>query len=146
MTLHPLYLTKLYSFVIIVIIQQFIVCAAVLSVCFCYELLFLLFKVFHFQFFVFLSLFNYYFFYKTLISFFFFFFLVFTLNQCPAVGIFYLVSLNSLLLLLGSSGGAFSSSISKLVVLLLFSIVFYHPLLLSPVLHSLIPLFFSPKI
>ena len=45
--------------------------AAVLSVCFCYELLFLLFKVFHFQFFVFISLFNYYFFYKILILFFF---------------------------------------------------------------------------
>ena len=119
--------------------------AAVLSVCFCYELLFLLFKLFHFQFFVFISLFNYYFFTKPLLFSSSLLFLVFTLNLCPAFGIFYLVSLNSLLLLLGLSGGAFSSSISNLVVLLLFSIVFHHPLLLlSPVLHSLTPLFSPP--
>ena len=108
--------------------------AVVLSVCFCYELLFHLFKVFYFQFFVFISLFNYYFFTKLIL---FFFFLLPPIYSKP-MPCFRDFLLNSLLLLVGSSGGAFSSSISNLVVFLLFSIVFQHPLLLlSPVLHSL---------
>ena len=54
-----------YSFMFIYLVYFFSeLLAVVLSVCFCYELLFLLFKVFYFQFSVSISLFNYYFFIK----------------------------------------------------------------------------------